>query len=417
MTNPERKLISTGLDYYKPTMSQVEFLKHPDAKVTFALKNRGNNRLTDHVQPEELSSRLGEFALGWQGVEIEYLETHERRDGTPLFHQEFLSYLEDNPLPPVNVTINPETDDLAIETTGAWPLVTFWETIVMSEVNELYFEDYLQKNGLTKEEVFAEGDKRLSEKIAILKDRHDIKFAEFGTRRRFSYEWQKHVVERLKNECPENLIGTSNVALAQELNLMPIGTFAHEMPMVYAALAEANDYSPLAGHSEMLRDWEEVYDDNLSTALTDTFTSEFFFADFTEEQAKHWQGLRHDSGDPKEFGERVIQFYEEYGIDPKEKTIVFSDGLDMNKIVELANYFKGRVNLVFGWGTTLTNDLGLPANNIVMKAIRANGSGTVKLSDFEDKNTGEVTDINRYREHVKNRIRIPRNNRLRRVAS
>lgn len=399
-TLERRRRISEGLDYYKPTMSHVQYLKHPDSDVTFTFKNRGANRLADHVDVDTLAQRLGEFSLGWQGVEVDYLATHERRDGQPLFEESFLDFLRNNPLPPVDIRIDETTDDLAIETTGKWPLTTFWETVVMSEVNELYFEDYMQKNNIHKDDVLAEGDRRLSQKIEILKSRPDIKFAEFGTRRRFSYEWQKHVLGRLVKECPENVIGTSNVALAEEFGIMPIGTYAHEMPMAYAALAELQDYSPLVGHKWMLKDWEDTYGNNLSTALTDTFTDDFFFADFTQEQANQWAALRHDSGDPIAFGERVIEFYKGREINPLEKTIVFSDGLDIETIVMLADHFKDRIQVIFGWGTTLTNDMGLPTNNVVMKLTNADGKGTVKLSNNEGKETGSESDIERYKADV-----------------
>jgi nicotinate phosphoribosyltransferase len=238
------------------------------------------------------------------------------------------------------------------------------------------------------------------EKIAILKDRPDIKFSDFGTRRRFSYAWQKHVVERVATELPDNFVGTSNIYLAHELGLKPIGTFAHELPMVYAALADKNGESPLDGHNRVLQDWEQAYKGDLSTALTDTFTTDFFFADFTPEQADQWKSLRHDSGDPIEFGTRVIEFYDNLGIDPQNKTVVFSDGLDIDTIVELADYFKGRINVMFGWGTTLTNDLGVKANNFVMKAVRADGMPTVKLSDAEGKHTGPADKIELYKQEV-----------------
>ena len=146
----------------------------------------------------------------------------------------------------------------------------------------------------------------------------------------------------------------------------------------------------------MLRDWEEIYKGDLSTALTDTFTSEFFFADMSETQARSWNALRHDSGDPYDFGDRAIRFFEEHGIDPYTKTIVFSDGLDIDTIIELTDYFQGKIKLMFGWGTTLTNDLGIKANNFVMKAVEADGRGTVKLSDVEGKHTGQNEDVERY---------------------
>lgn len=398
--------LSAYLDLYKGPMSQLAYEKHPDAEVTFELKNRrGTQNLLDHVSPEALQERLDRFKGGWKSDEIAFLATQKRKgDQSPLFHEDFLSFLAESNLPDVHVAVNPESGDLEVTTTGPWPLVTFWETVVMAEVNEMYFESYVQKEGLDLEEVYAEGDRRLSEKIAKLQARPDIKFADFGTRRRFSYRWHKHVLGRLAAECPGNLIGTSNIWLAKEFGLMPIGTYAHEMPMVYAALADIAGNDPMDGPRQMQTDWVEEYDDNLSTALTDTFTSEYFFADFTKEQAEHWQALRHDSGDPIVFGEQVIEFYKLCGIDPTQKTIVFSDGLDIDAIIKLADHFAGKINIVFGWGTTLTNDLGLPALNVVMKAVRVNGQSTVKESDDPGKGMGEPETRKRYQRATQARI-------------
>jgi len=393
--------LSAALDYYKPTMSQVEHIKCPGTEVTFTFKNRGEQDLLRYIDTETLRERLNRFQSGWSEEEVEYLRTHERRDGGKLFSNKFLEYLLDSDLPPFSVFVD-DKGDLAVTTNGEWSLATFWETVVMSEINELYFETLVRDKGLDINDIYTEGEARLTSKIEVLKRRPDIKFADFGTRRRFSYRWHRHVLSRLSEECPENLIGSSNTWMAKEFDLMPIGTFAHEMPMVYAALADSNGRNPLVGHSEMLRDWQEVYDNNLSTVLTDTFGSDYFFADFTPEQAKHWQGLRHDSGDAFEFGERVITFYEGLGIDSTEKTIVFSDGLDIDSIVKLADYFKGRVNVVFGWGTSLTNDLGLKALNIVMKVTSANNTEAVKLSDNEGKHTGSEKKIEKYKRAVSN---------------
>jgi nicotinate phosphoribosyltransferase len=394
--------LSAYLDLYKSTMAQVALNKHPNVEVTFELKNRRSTQLlSEYVSPEALQERLERFRGGWKPDEVAFLATQMRKgDESPLFHEEYLSFLLENELPAVQVGINPETGELEVSTTGAWPLVTFWETVVMAEVNEMYFESYITAHDLDLQEIYDEGDRRLSEKIAKLQARPDIKFADFGTRRRFSYRWHKHVLSRLAKECPENLIGTSNIWLANEFDLMPIGTYAHEKPMVYAALADQEGRDPLEGHREMLIDWVAEYDDNLSTALTDTFTSDYFFADFTKEQAEHWQALRHDSGDPVKFGEQVIEFYKHYGIDPTTKTIVFSDGLDIDSIIALADHFAGKINIVFGWGTTLTNDLGLPALNVVMKAVRVNGRSTVKESDDAGKGMGDPETRERYQKSI-----------------
>ncbi len=398
----EKGLLSAGLDYYKPTMSQVFYEQEPDAEVTFTFKNRGEQRIADYVEVDDLQARFNYLAgQGWQQQELAYLSTLNNSKGERVFNDDFLNYLENAELPPVEVVYDEETDDIAIETTGPAPLVTFWETVVMGEVNEAYFEGYIEANGMDIMDVYEEGDRRLSEKIAILQANPDIKFSDFGNRRHFSLRWQRHVLERLMEECPDNLVGTSNVALAMNLGLDPIGTFAHEMFMVYAGLADARGENIRASHNRLLQDWYGRYGKDLSIALTDTFGSEFFFSDFTQEQAEEWRSLRHDSGDPVEFGEKVIEFYENMGIDPQEKTIVFSDGLDINEIVKLHKLFKGRINVVFGWGTTLTNDLGADALNIVMKATHVRTTDgreadTVKLSDNPGKHTGPPEKIKEY---------------------
>lgn len=391
--------ISKGLDYYKATMGQLEYEEQPDAEVTFTLKNRGNRLLSEYVTPKELQARLEELQCGWQPEELAYLASLQNQDGTAQFSREYLDFLADSPLPEVDIALD-ERGDIAASTTGAWPLVTFWETVIMSELNELYFSRKLESEGTSLAALYEEGDRRLDAKIAALKERPDIKFSDFGTRRRFSYDWQKHVVERVATELPDNFVGTSNIYLAHELGLRPIGTFAHELPMVYAALADSDGEDPLSGHNRVIQDWQKLYKGDLSTALTDTFTSDFFFADFTQAQAEEWKALRHDSGDPIEFGEKVITFYEAHGIDTRTKTIVFSDGLDIDTIITLADYFKDRINVLFGWGTTLTNDLGVAANNIVMKATSVNGISTVKLSDAEGKHTGTPEKIALYKEKV-----------------
>ncbi|WP_369000237.1 nicotinate phosphoribosyltransferase [Candidatus Nanosynbacter sp. TM7-074] len=396
----EESKISQGLDYYKATMGMNEFLKHPEAEVTFTLKNRSPNLLSEFVTSEELRNRLSELSDGWRPDEIAYLASLQNQDGKAQFSPEYLDFLMENPLPPVDINYD-EHGDLSVSSTGKWPLVTFWETVIMSEINEIYFKNKLTSEGRSLAELYAEGDRRLSEKIALLKDLPYIKFSDFGTRRRFSYDWHRHVVERVATELPDNFVGTSNIYLAHKLGLKPIGTFAHEMPMVYAALADKGGNNPLDGHNQALQDWQNTYGNDLSIALTDTFTTDFFFAYFTPEQMDSWKGLRHDSGDPIDFGNKAIEVYQKNGIDPMEKTIVFSDGLDADEIIRLADYFKGRINVTFGWGTTLTNDLGIKPNNFVMKATEVDGISTVKLSDTPGKHTGTIDKISEYKQRVK----------------
>ena len=405
--NTERRL-SDGLDYYKLTMGQVALDRHPTAEVTFTMKNRGGDfPLSQYVDVDELKARLEDIReQGFSPEEIAYYAGLKTQDGGTRFDEEYLTYLADLELSEVDISIDEQTRDLSISSTGPWANVSLWETVVMSEVNEQYYKNLLVEQNLTQEEVWETGDARLTEKIAILKDRPDILFADFGTRRRFSAEWQDHVIQRLTNELPENFIGTSNPWFAYKHNLTPIGTYAHEMPMVYAALADIQNQNPLDGHHTMMTDWYDRYNDDLSTALTDTFTSEFFFSDFTTQQAEQWKGLRHDSGDPVEFGEKAIAFYEAEGVDPKTKTLVFSDGLTIDTIVKLADHFKDKINIIFGWGTTLMNDMGLRANNFVMKATNVDGVDTVKLSDNEGKHTGPQKQVDRYNALVDARLAV-----------
>jgi len=393
----ERRL-SDGLDFYKLTMGQVALERFPTAEVTFTMKNRaGEFPLSKYVDIESLKARFETITeQGFTPEEIAYFAGLQAQDGTARFDEPYLTFLADLELSDVDVTIDEETNDLSVHTTGPWAAASLWETVVMSEINEQYYTGLMQAQGLDVDELWKTGDERLSEKIALLKEHPDIKFSDFGTRRRFSAAWQDHAIGRLANELPDNFVGTSNPWFAYKHGLKPIGTYAHEMPMVYAAIADKNGQNPLDGHHQMMIDWYDRYGDDLSTALTDTFTSDFFFSDFSEEQAQQWKGLRHDSGDPVDFGEAAIEFYKGNNVDPTTKTLIFSDGLNIETIIELADHFKDKINIMFGWGTTLMNDMGLRANNFVMKATNVDGINTVKLSDNEGKHTGPQEQVDRY---------------------
>lgn len=399
----EETTISAGLDYYKPTMSQLAYDIEPNTEVSFTFKNRGHQRLADHVSPEILSDRLEDIRQkGWSQQELDYLAGIINSNGDPVFSINYLDYLKTTELPEVEVKLDSKTDDLAIEVIGKWAVTTFWETIVMSQLNEVYFEHYLAENDLDPNEVYDEGDRRLSDKIKILQANPEIKFADFGTRRHFSARWHKHVIDRLVGECPDNIVGTSNVAYADSFGIKPIGTYAHEMPMIYAGLADVRNQDIRDSHHRFMNDWFNHYGEDYSIALTDTFTTDFFFTDFTPKQAELWRGVRQDSGDPFEFARTLIDFYKTNNIDPKTRTVVFSDGLDIENIVELQKTFQGQINILFGWGTTLTNDLGIKSLNIVMKATRvrdivSNKSAmTVKLSDDNGKHTGPSELVDKY---------------------
>jgi nicotinate phosphoribosyltransferase len=253
---------------------------------------------------------------------------------------------------------------------------------VLSIVNELYFRRFDAAAAL------AQGRRRLQAKIEGLRDfelepprRHPFEFFDFGVRRRFSGAWQREVVATLKREVPRYFRGTSNVMLARDLNLVPIGTMAHEYLQTYQALGvRLRDHQKAA-----LEDWVQEYRGDLGTALTDVVGMDAFLADFDLYFAKLFDGLRHDSGDPVWWGEKALAHYAGLRIDAHTKRLVFSDGLDVERAIGLYRHFGDRTQLGFGIGTHLTNDVGLEPLNIVMKLTQCNGQPVAKLSDSPGK--------------------------------
>lgn len=377
------------LDYYKLTMGNLIYDAEPEAPVTFTLKNRGDNSLIENFDPIELQVRLAMLGVRpFTRGDLAWMSTREFANRDYVFDNKYIDYLwGELKLPEVEV--GEKDGELTVSTTGDWPAVSLWETVIMATVNELHYRNQPST-------VFTEGHNILTEKIKLLREHPEIKFADFGTRRRFSLAWHRQVIERLVTELPGQFVGTSNPGFARDFEIAPIGTYAHEMPMVYAAMAEAEGNNPLIGQRRMLQDWEDMYGPNLLIALTDTFGSGFFFNTFTEDQARKWSGFRHDSGDPLEFAFDVIDFFNSFGIDPRTKTIVFSDGLNLNSIIGLHNILHDKINVQFGWGTGLTNDLGVKPNNFVVKATKAYNVGTVKLSDVATKHTGSPEQIKKY---------------------
>jgi nicotinate phosphoribosyltransferase len=257
-----------------------------------------------------------------------------------------------------------------------------FEIYVLAIVNELYFRRFDAAPALV------EGRKRLDDKIALLRSfereaqrAHPFEFFDFGVRRRFSGAWQREVVTILKARVPQFFKGTSNVLLAKDLGLVPIGTMAHEYLQTYQALdVRLRDFQRAA-----LEDWVQEYRGDLGTALTDVVGMDAFLADFDLYFAKLFDGLRHDSGDPVEWGEKALAHYAKLRIDARTKRLVFSDGLDVPTALSLYRHFADRTQLGFGIGTNLSNDVGIKPLNIVMKIITANGQPVAKLSDTPGK--------------------------------
>ncbi len=385
------------LDFYKFTMGQMVFLKYRDVPVVYSLVNRTRQvRLAEFIDSAELREELDHVrSLRLNNSELHYLRgTNEY--GERMFRESYLEFLRSLELPPYELE---EVDgSFRLQFRGSWSTTIYWETVALSIVNELYNRSLMKPLSRFEQDLaFARGRIRLAEKIRVLRGKPEISFIDFGTRRRFSRDWQHYVDRTLAEEMPAQFLGTSSTESAMLHGLVPMGTSAHELTMVMSGIMHDSDDLIRASHNRVLQDWWDLYGWGLSVAVTDTYGSEFFFRDMEEDQARAWKGLRHDSGDPFEFGEKAIRFYEGHGIDPREKLLIFSDGLELPIILALSRRFHGRIKLSYGWGTNLTNDLGFEPISIVVKAVEANGHRTVKLSDNLAKATGSREDIERFK--------------------
>jgi nicotinate phosphoribosyltransferase len=252
-----------------------------------------------------------------------------------------------------------------------------FEIYLLEIVNEVYFRMSYNYEALRKS-----AEEKLDEKIKALNDgTYTFKFAEFGCRRRLSREWQEVVVKRLATET-KLCVGTSNVYLAMKYNLTPIGTYAHEFVQMYQGI----DSIPLAYSNHFaMQDWYDEYLGDNGTALTDTITTDLFLMDFNRSMVNNYTGVRHDSGDPFAWGEKMIAHYKSYGVDPRTKLLLFSDGLDFDRAQALYDYFDGRAKVSFGIGTFCSNDTSEKPLNIVIKLQYVNGRPVAKLSDIPSK--------------------------------
>ena len=379
-------------DLYKFSMSHYYQVHYPNAWGTFTFHDRNNTRYTEEfvAQLREEFARLATLAL--QPDELRWVV--ETIPYIPQCFWEWLCYFRFEPAK-IHTWLD-EEQHLHIEVSDALYKVTFYEIPILAIVSELYHRS-IGDGYQTYDELAAVMTPRLAEKAAIA-SKHNLYFADFGMRRRFNAHSERVVIDYMKAHCP-TFTGTSTVALAMEYGIRPIGTMAHECFMFQAAV-----HSPKEANYEVMERWVEVYDGNLGTVLTDTYTVNAFLRNFSMKLAKLYDGVRHDSGDPKRFGDRIIEKYQSYGIDPMSKTIVFSDGLDFATAAEIKEYFAGRIKVTFGIGTNLTCDIpGVRPMNIVMKLkeCRINARqpiyGCVKLSDVTGKAIGTKADIANYK--------------------
>ena len=380
----------TDTDLYKFTMLQTMFHRHTDLNGTYIFKCRNKDvKFTDEMV-KEINAQIDHLCtLSFTDEELDYLAS------LCFIKSDFIEFLRIwHPLRRyVKCYTEIELDDegnlleegeLHIEINGPLFNVMMFEIYLLAIVNEVYFRmkyNYLDLIDSARERLNA----KLSgfyccDENGSFNPYYTFKFAEFGTRRRLSREWQEYVMRQLleTNQC----VGTSNVHLAMKYGVKAIGTYAHEYVQMFQGVPGIQlAYTNKAA----LEEWFEEYQGNLGTALTDTLGTDLFLRDFNKLQAMCYTGVRHDSGDPYEWGEKIIQHYLKMGIDPKTKTLLFSDGLDFEKAQAIYDHFNGRINVSFGIGTYLTNDTDVDALNIVIKLQYVNNHPVAKLSDVEGK--------------------------------
>jgi nicotinate phosphoribosyltransferase len=375
-------------DLYKFTMMQVVLHQFPGAQVEYRFKCRnGGMNLAAHAREirEEIRSLC---SLQFQESELAYLRSMR------FIKSDFVDFLGLFRLNEKYITVTPlASGEIDIVVVGPWLHTILFEIPVLAIVNEVYFRN------TQKVPDFVEGRKRLEHKITQLHatDLKDLKIADYGTRRRFSRAWHEEVMRVLSAklgtyQSPNHgqgaagqLAGTSNVQLAQKLGLIPLGTMAHEYLQASQALGpRLRDSQTFAFES-----WAREYRGDLGIALSDVYGMSAFLRDFDMYFCKLFDGARHDSGDPFSWGERMLDHYARNRVDPRTKTLIFSDGLTVPRTIELYQQFRGRCQLAFGIGTNLTNDLGYEPLQIVIKMVRCNGQPVAKISDTPSKNMCE----------------------------
>jgi nicotinate phosphoribosyltransferase len=368
-------------DLYKFTMMQVVLHHFPAAQVEYRFKCRTPGiDLTPCIDEirEEIQALC---SLRFRERELSYLR------GMRFIKSDFVDFLGIFQMNEKYISVTPaEADNGEIDITvkGPWLHTILFEIPVLAVVNEIYFRKTQPIANYT------EGRQRLNEKIALIGGvvgLTDCKIADYGTRRRFSRVWHEEVIGTLRERLGAQFAGTSNVNLAMRYNLIPLGTMAHEYLQACQALGPRLRDSQTFGFEV----WAKEYRGDLGIALSDVYGFDAFLRDFDMYFCKLFDGVRHDSGDPFAWGERMIGHYAKNRVDPQTKTLIFSDGLDFTRVVELYQRFHDRVRLAFGVGTNLTNDLGYVPLQIVIKMVRCNGQPVAKLSDTPAKNMCDDT--------------------------
>ncbi|WP_170326313.1 nicotinate phosphoribosyltransferase [Ruegeria arenilitoris] len=396
-----RSLIDT--DFYKLLMCQSVFRNKPQTDVVFSLINRSNHiPLAELIDEGELREQLDHIrSLSLSRGESTWLRGNTFYGKRQMFRSDFMEWFENMRLPPYHLERKGDQYELTFE--GKWHEVMLWEIPALAVLMELRSRAVL--NDMRRFELqvlYARAMTRVWEKIEQLREVDGLGIADFGTRRRHSFLWQDWCVQAMIEGLGPAFSGTSNCLIAMRREVEAIGTNAHELPMVYSALAETDAALAQAPY-DVLSDWHDEHDGNLRIILPDTYGTQGFL-DRAPDWLAGWTGIRVDSGDPAAGAERAIKWWKSRGEDPMQKRVIFSDGLDVDKIRELHSQFAGRTKVSFGWGTLLTNDFrglvpddALAPFSLVCKAVSANGRPTVKLSDNPEKAMGPQDEIERYK--------------------
>ena len=360
-------------DLYKFNMNQVIFHKHTDLCGQYLFKCRNQGVVFTPEMVDEINAQVDYLcSLRFTTSELDYLRSIR------FIKNDYVEFLRLwHPIRDYVHVWLADDGELNIVVDGPLFSAMQFEIYLLEIVNEVYFRMKYDYDALLKS-----AEDRLDAKIhAVKTGKYTFKFAEFGCRRRLSREWEDEVVRRFATET-NNMVGTSNVYLAMKYNLTPIGTYAHEYVQMYQGI----DNIPLAytNHYAM-RDWYDEYQGDNGTALTDTITTDLFLLDFNRSMVNNYTGVRHDSGDPYEWGEKMIRHYAKYGVDARSKLLLFSDSLDFDRAQALYDHFKDRAKVSFGIGTFCSNDTIEDALNIVIKLQYVNGHPVAKLSDTPGK--------------------------------
>jgi nicotinate phosphoribosyltransferase len=397
-----RSLLDT--DFYKLLMLQMIRDIHPDVRATFSLINRTRAvRLAEVIDEGELRAQLDHArTVRFTKKELIWLAGNTFYGKQQMFAPHFIGWLADFQLPEYELGIADGQFELSFH--GPWTHTTMWEVPALAIINELRSRSALKDKGrFALDVLYSRAKAKLWDKVERLRRLPELAISDFGTRRRHGFLWQRWCVEALKEGLEGRFIGSSNVLLAMDHDLEAIGTNAHELPMVLAALAETEDELRHAPY-RVLDEWQRHYGGNLLIVLPDAFGTAAFLRDAPDWVAD-WTGFRPDSSPPVEGGEAIIRWWQAHGRDPRAKLLIFSDGMDATSIEEVYRHFSGRVRTSFGWGTNLTNDFrgcdpdgdrGLEPISLVAKVTSANGRPAIKLSDNPDKASGDPAEVARY---------------------